>query len=89
MSEEKESTALSFVHKVFPAGHFVISMMFVVCSVALLTFAVVQFSAGVNPAADFPIDSFPVRRREQSHIPNVGKRTRPRNRGLPGTPART
>lgn len=55
MSEEKESTALSFVHKVFPAGHFVISMMFVVCSVALLTFAVVQFSAGVNPAADFPI----------------------------------
>src|SRR5688500_19859314 len=55
MSEQQENTALGFVHKVFPAGHFVISMMFVVCSIALLVFAVVQFSAGANPAADFPI----------------------------------
>ena len=55
MSEQQENTALGFVHKVFPAGHFVISMMFVVCSIALLVFAVVHFSAGANPAAAFPI----------------------------------
>ena len=55
MSEEKENSALSFVHKVFPAGHFVISMMFVVCSAALLVFALIQFWEGANPAADFQV----------------------------------
>jgi hypothetical protein len=55
MSEEKESSALRFVHTVFPAGHFVISMMFVVCSVALLVFALIQFWEGANPAADLQL----------------------------------
>jgi hypothetical protein len=55
MSEEKENSALSFVHKVFPAGHFVISMMFVVCSIALMVFAILQFWAGIGPAGDIPV----------------------------------
>jgi hypothetical protein len=48
MSEEPTG-GLSFVHKVFPAGHFVLAVMFVVCSLALLIFAVLQFWHGVMP----------------------------------------
>jgi hypothetical protein len=55
MSEEKENSALSFVHKVFPLGHFVISMMFVVCSIALMVFAILQFWTGIGPAGDIPV----------------------------------
>jgi hypothetical protein len=55
MSDEKENSAMSFVHKVFPAGHFVISMMFVVCSIALMVFAILQFWTGIGPAGDIPV----------------------------------
>ncbi len=55
MSQEKENAAMSFVHKVFPAGHFVISMMFVVCSIALMVFAILQFWTGIGPAGDIPV----------------------------------
>lgn len=55
MSEENEDSPLSFVHKVFPVGHFVISMMFVICSIALLVFAVLQFWEGASPAADLTV----------------------------------
>lgn len=49
MSDENISLPVRLIHKVFPAGHFVISAMFVVCSLALLVFAVVQLWAGINP----------------------------------------
>jgi len=49
MSDENGSPALKLVHRLFPLGHFVISMMFVVCSIALLAFAVVQLWSGVTP----------------------------------------
>lgn len=55
MSDDNANAPLSFVHKVFPIGHFVISMMFVVCSIALLVFGIVQFCAAANPAADLAI----------------------------------
>lgn len=48
MSDQNGAT-VSLFHKVFPAGHFVISVMFVVCSIALLAFAVVQLWNGVTP----------------------------------------
>lgn len=49
MSDENDGSPVRFVHKVFPVGHFVISVMFVVCSIALLVFAVVQLWSGVTP----------------------------------------
>ena len=49
MSENKDAPPVSFVHYVFPAGHFVLSVLFVVCSVALLAFAAVQLWAGMWP----------------------------------------
>jgi hypothetical protein len=55
MSEEKESSAMSLVHKLFPVGHFVISMMFVLCSIALMVFAVMQFWEGVSHGAGVPV----------------------------------
>ena len=53
--EQKESSALAFVHKVFPAGHFVISMMFVVISITLMVFAVLQLWTGIGPAGDIAV----------------------------------
>jgi hypothetical protein len=55
MGDDKENSAMSFIHKVFPAGHFVISMMFVVCSIALMVFAILQFWTGIGPAGDIPV----------------------------------
>ena len=43
------SESLSLFHKLFPAGHFIISMLFVCCSLALLIFAAMQFWSGVSP----------------------------------------
>jgi hypothetical protein len=55
MKEEKDESSLNFVHKVFPAGHFVISMMFVVCSIALMVFAIVEFWSGIAPGSELPV----------------------------------
>lgn len=49
MSEDTNGGPMSLVYKVFPVGHFVISLMFVVCSLALLVFALIQFWHGVMP----------------------------------------
>jgi hypothetical protein len=40
--------SFSALHKLFPAGHFVISMLFVCCSAALLVFAGIQVWEGVS-----------------------------------------
>jgi len=55
MSEEKDDSPLSFVHKLFPVGHFVISMMFVVCSIALMVFAILEFWSGIVPGSELPV----------------------------------
>src|SRR5262245_46733006 len=55
MSDENESSALRLVHKVFPVGHFVISVMFVICSIALLVFAAVQLWSGVMPLPGYSV----------------------------------
>lgn len=47
---EQNGASVSFFHKLFPAGHFIISVMFVVCSIALLVFAVMQLWNGIWPA---------------------------------------
>jgi hypothetical protein len=42
-------------HKLFPAGHFVISMLFVCCSAALLAFAATQVWDGVSMTSGSPV----------------------------------
>jgi hypothetical protein len=43
---------LSLFHQLFRSGHFVISMLFVCCSFALLAFAAIQFWNGISPTVD-------------------------------------
>jgi hypothetical protein len=49
MAKEPQDS-LNVFHKLFPAGHFIISMLFVCCSVALLVFAAIQVWDGVSAA---------------------------------------
>jgi hypothetical protein len=44
---KQEENSFNVFHKLFPAGHFVISMLFVCCSAALLVFAAIQVWNGV------------------------------------------
>jgi hypothetical protein len=47
---------MQFVHKIFPVGHFVISLMFVVCAVAVLFFALAQLWQGLQPGSGVAIN---------------------------------
>jgi hypothetical protein len=47
--------SLNLFHKLFPAGHFVISMLFVCCSVALLVFAGMQVWDGIAMTGGSPV----------------------------------
>ena len=46
-SSREEGSFFNVVHKLFPAGHFIISMLFVCCSAALLAFAGIQVWNGI------------------------------------------
>ena len=46
-SSRDEGSSFNIFHKLFPAGHFIISMLFVCCSAALLAFAAIQVWSGV------------------------------------------
>ena len=46
---------MQFVHKIFPIGHFVISLVFVVCAVAVLFLTLVQLWQGIQPGGDASI----------------------------------
>src|SRR5688500_240728 len=39
---------MQFVRKIFPIGHFIISLVFVVCAIAILFFALVQLWQGIQ-----------------------------------------
>lgn len=43
---------MQFVRKIFPVGHFVISLVFVVCAVAILIFALLQLWEGIQFGTD-------------------------------------
>jgi hypothetical protein len=43
---------MEFFRKIFPVGHFVISLVFVVCAVAILFFALMELWQGLQPGAD-------------------------------------
>lgn len=55
MSEEAERAPVRLFRRVFPVGHFVVSVLFVLCSVALLMFAVARLWEGAAPSADVPL----------------------------------
>lgn len=46
---------MQFVHKIFPVGHFVVSMVFIICAIAILFFTLVQLWEGIQPGADLSI----------------------------------
>jgi putative Mn2+ efflux pump MntP len=46
---EPEDTRMKLLHKLFPLGHFLISLLFIGCGVALITFAALQLWRGVQP----------------------------------------
>ena len=51
MSDTKDST-INVVHKIFPVGHFVISLLFIASALGLIGFAGAQLWEGVQPGGD-------------------------------------
>lgn len=47
---------MDFVRKIFPVGHFIISLVFVVCAIAILIFALMQLWQGIQFRADLSIN---------------------------------
>lgn len=47
---------MQFIRKIFPVGHFVISLVFVVCAVAILFFALAQLWQGVQVGTDLTLN---------------------------------
>jgi preprotein translocase subunit SecG len=47
---------MQFIHKIFPATHFVISLAFVVCAVVILFLALLQLWEGIQPGAGLSIN---------------------------------
>ena len=44
-----EDTRMKLMHKLFPLGHFLISLLFVGCGLAFITFAGLQLWQGIQP----------------------------------------
>lgn len=47
---------MEFIRKVFPVGHFVISLVFIICAAAILLFALTQLWQGIQPGGDLSIN---------------------------------
>jgi hypothetical protein len=47
---------MEFVRKIFPIGHFVISLVFIVCAVAILVFALNQLWQGIQFGTDLSVN---------------------------------
>jgi hypothetical protein len=46
---------MKFIHKLFPVGHFVISLLFIACALALICFAGIQLWQGIQPASSLSL----------------------------------
>ena len=55
MSEKKDTT-VTVLHKIFPVGHFAISLLFIASALGLVGFAAMQLWEGVRPWGDVPTD---------------------------------
>jgi hypothetical protein len=49
---ERNGFAVRIVHKIFPVGHFAISVLFIVSALGLIGFAVAQLWEGLQPGGD-------------------------------------
>jgi hypothetical protein len=47
---------MEFVRKIFPIGHFVISLVFVICAIAILLFALAQLWQGIQFGTELSIN---------------------------------
>ena len=47
---------MQFVRMIFPIGHFVISLVFVVCAIAILFFALTQLWQGIQPGMNLSVN---------------------------------
>lgn len=47
---------MQFVRKIFPIGHFVISLVFIVCAIAILFFALAQLWQGIQLGGDLNLN---------------------------------
>jgi hypothetical protein len=48
----RHGSAVRFVHALFPVGHFVISLLFITCGVALIAFACVQLWSSISQGTE-------------------------------------
>ena len=55
MSDRKDGV-ITAVHKVFPVGHFVISLLFIISALGLVGFAGIQLWDGLQPGGDLGAD---------------------------------
>jgi hypothetical protein len=46
---------MKIIHKIFPIGHFVISLMFICCALALIGFAGFELWQGIQPVSVFSV----------------------------------
>ena len=49
---ERNGAAIRAVHRIFPVGHFAISVLFIVCALGLIGFAAAQLWEGLQPGGD-------------------------------------
>ena len=47
---------MNAIHRIFPIAHFIISMFFVVCALALVVIAAIEIWAGVQPLAELALN---------------------------------
>ena len=47
---------MRIIHKIFPIGHFVISLLFICCALALISFAAFELWQGIHPGSTFSLN---------------------------------
>jgi hypothetical protein len=47
---------MKIIHKIFPIGHFVISVLFICCALALISFAAFELWQGIQPGSTFSLN---------------------------------
>jgi len=48
--------SMNAIHRIFPIAHFIISMFFVVCALALVVIAAIEICAGIQPLAELALN---------------------------------
>jgi hypothetical protein len=47
---------MKIIHKIFPIGHFIISLLFICCALALIGFAAFELWQGIQPGSTFSLN---------------------------------